>query len=106
MKTSDLLIEARKEIASPLHWTQGIAARDAEGEPCWPSSPTAVCFCSIGALERTSAEFAVAHALGPAKVLLRKVMGMGVVMFNDSHTHAEVMAAWDNAIILAKSQGD
>lgn len=35
-------------------WTQGGAARDANNEPCSPTSSEARCFCMVGALDRAS----------------------------------------------------
>ena len=46
----DLLVEARTLIASPEAWTQGAAARDADGEPVGVEHEDAVSWCSTGAL--------------------------------------------------------
>ena len=46
----DLLVEARTLIASPEAWTQGAAARDADGEPVGVEHEDAVSWCATGAL--------------------------------------------------------
>ncbi len=46
----DLLVEARTLIARPEAWTQGAAARDAEGEPIGVEHEDAVSWCATGAL--------------------------------------------------------
>ena len=48
----DLLVEARTLIALPVAWTQGAAARDAEGEPVGVEHEDAVSWCATGALNR------------------------------------------------------
>ncbi len=46
----DLLVDARTIIARPEAWTQGAAARDAEGEPVGVEHEDAVSWCATGAL--------------------------------------------------------
>ena len=46
----DLLVEARTLIARPEAWTQGAAARDADGEPVGVEHEDAVSWCATGAL--------------------------------------------------------
>ena len=46
----DLLVEARTLIATPEAWTQGAAARDADGEPIGVEHKDAVTWCATGAL--------------------------------------------------------
>lgn len=46
----DLLVEARTLIARPEAWTQGTAARDADGEPVGVEHEDAVSWCATGAL--------------------------------------------------------
>ena len=46
----DLLVEARTLIACPETWTQGAAARDADGEPVGVEHEDAVSWCATGAL--------------------------------------------------------
>ncbi len=46
----DLLAEARTLIARPEAWTQGAAARDADGEPVGLEHEDAVSWCATGAI--------------------------------------------------------
>ena len=46
----DLLVEARTLIATPEAWTQGAAARDADGEPVGVEHEDAVSWCATGAI--------------------------------------------------------
>lgn len=95
------LIDGRALIATPESWTQGVAARDVNGVPIDPLSEGAVCFCTSGALQ------AVTPYTIPAAQFLWKaldaIMGQpwGPIGYNDTHTHAEVLAVWDKAIELA-----
>ena len=67
----DLLAEARTLIASPEAWTQGAAARDAEGEPVGVEHEDAVSWCATGAINcamyrhADSLESPAAAAAGP-----------------------------------------
>lgn len=63
-----------------------------------------MCWCSYGSLLVTfkgCRSFASEIAAGK---LLRKHMDDNIINFNDSHTHEEVLAAWDEAIAEAEAQ--
>lgn len=100
MKISEVLKAGRTLISSPLSWTQGAFARDKFGKEVDPDRLTACCWDSNGAL-------AIA---GPpykrARLLLSMQMQPGIATFNDSHTHEEVLAAWDKAIDVAQAMQD
>lgn len=93
---------ARTLIATEKTWTRHAMARDGFLLVVDSLSPRARCFCSIGALNRhqldsgrpSDVEIAAFKALS-------EVMPGGVVRFNDKHSHAEVLAKWDEAIALA-----
>ncbi|MCQ8277956.1 hypothetical protein NFI95_05790 [Acetobacteraceae bacterium KSS8] len=91
----ETLIKARDLIAVPERWTQRSYARTAAGATIGPKELPAVCWCSSGAILRTEnswpRRFAAEEVLGAA-------MGDSIVFFNDTHTHAEVIAAFDRAI--------
>lgn len=111
----DLLTAARQRITDPKHWTMLVTARDAAGFRRPPTSPEAVCWCAIGAIV---AELYIKHPpvnvscfLTPKAVRVRNTVvsvltrSMGddtIGDFNDTHTHEEVLAAFDRAIILVK----
>lgn len=95
------LIDGRALIANEANWIQGTNARDAEGNRVDSISEAAVCYCSAGAL------MAVTPYTVPAAMKLwdaiKAITGeaIGPVGYNDTHTHAEVLAVWDKAIELA-----
>ena len=101
---TDVLVAARDLIAEPERWTQGSPARDAQGNRTGWGAPAAVCWCAVGAVEK-AAESATALS-GRRSVLveaamseLRHAIGRhAIFLFNDSHSHAEVLAAFDKAI--------
>lgn len=94
MKTLETLKAARKKIADPNSWTTGSYAKDVEGNELsagW--NPTAVCWCAVGALEAVTKRCVtdyICRQLLPGSDL--------VTVWNDTHSHAEVLAAFDAAI--------
>lgn len=101
--TKQVLIDARELIANPMHWTQHDFAKDADGKPVamhtaiGGNAGGAVCWCSLGALIKVTA-----GELSPefvnARFQLRRFMELDIARFNDTRTHAEVLAAFDKAI--------
>jgi hypothetical protein len=86
----EVLQKARALIEKPENWTQG-EFKTTDGR-----------FCSVGALNEAcpGCNDVWERAYDP----LQSVAGGGSVSaFNDTHTHAEVLAAFDKAIELAKS---
>ena len=117
-RTRECLEEGRTVISNESHWTQGVAARRADGTPCNIAGGTdvdAVCWCSVGAVQLVvfgrNGLFSAAKLGDETCVLetmLWEVLGFianevtysnyGIVHYNDNHTHAEVLAVWDLAI--------
>lgn len=103
MKHAEFLKQVRERIEKAEAWTQHAPARNAEGAWCTTDSPEAVCWCTIGAFwlmsyrQKTESEYLYA-----AFIYLEEQMGNDVAKFNDNHTHAEVLAAIDRAIIVAE----
>lgn len=103
MTVKEVLIAARAKIADPANWAKGSFATDKNGSPVWETSKDACRFCSAGAVYLACREFEVGY---PAYVVpshsainaLNRVMGDSVGKFNDTHTHAEVLAKFDEAI--------
>ena len=97
MTPLETLKAARQLISDPAKWTQRWMARDADKHPTYVGSKSADCWCSMGA---------IAHVAGlsspesdAALTLLGDLSGKkSVVHFNDTHTHAEVLALFDAAI--------
>lgn len=113
-KVSDFLIEAKKVIEDPTRWTRGWFAKTRMGTNCSALDDRAMCFCSLGALERFDGQELPINKYDPisgepnnsrlAQDYLEEVMGCAVEDFNDEHSHQEVMQKWDEAINLAKAQ--
>lgn len=112
-KVAEFLIESKKLIEDPTHWTTGWFAKTNTGASCSSLDDRAVCFCSLGALERhDKRELPYAVYVGGvpslsklAQQALETVMGCSVEDFNDDYSHAMVMEKWDEAINFAKTKG-
>lgn len=100
MNTLDALKKARELIKDPSNWTQRASARNSAGESRSPSSSSACCWCASGALEKVCNKFFI----GPWDALSRFTKMQTVITFNDSHTHAEVLALFDKAIAAEESK--
>lgn len=105
MKTSELLKAAKAKIAYEKCWTQGASARDAIGDAVDYTHDSAVCYCSTGILTKLLPK-SPQHVWRKAWDALSKATCGFIAVYNDNHTHAEVMAKWDEAIKLAEDDGD
>lgn len=106
MKQFEILRKARELIADSTRWTKGAFARDEYGYPCSADDPYARVYCAIGAIEHFAcAEVHTKDSMECwyAELTLQEFVGdnQSVTEFNDSHTHAEVLAVFDRAIELA-----
>jgi len=113
-----ILTEARALLSDPKRWTEGDFALDEHGNGVYWHADSAVCWCALGAIGRVAGaeedpdEGArqVQRFASEAVALLHEVidwdgvssMADGVAYWNDHHDHAEVLAAFDRAIELAK----
>ena len=99
MNTLDVLKAARVRITKPEHWTQGVLARDANGDQLeLPRDVNATCWCAVGALSAQSFGSAL---YGDALDALRCTLpgsSFAIGDYNDEHTHAEVLALFDTTI--------
>lgn len=110
MKLSEFLIGAKGLIKDESSWTKDWFARDGEGLPVSSLHRGAVCFCSLGAIERFAGceiggdlDDGLHSPTEAAQEILEVVMcGLPVEGYNDTHTHEQVMAKWDEAIEIAK----
>lgn len=98
MTVKEVLIAARAKIADPANWTQGESAKDANDRFCLPKSTLARCWCSIGALAAVIEDGSASEYFWKADDALARVMGTSTHRYNDTHTHAEVLAKFDEAI--------
>ncbi len=116
MKNSEILRAAKAKVVDPNHWTQGVYGKNEIGDSV-TTPDEAVCFCMIGALRAVagSRNFNQSHPLEPFldQVVEKYQLANGVdydnvddevTVFNDHHTHEEVLAAYDFAIALAEKQ--
>ena len=109
----DLLVEARTLIARPEDWTQGAAARDAEGEPVGVEHEDAVSWCATGAINCAMYRHAdsldvpppLQHARNQAgTILTRTVRALTLghyteaTTYNDQTNHGCIVHAFDIAI--------
>lgn len=96
MKASTHLKRARRLIADPAHWTQGAMARKGN-MGLWDTADwsEADSFCSVGALRMVKS---VPDSSPPFAFLRRAMDNCDIAWFNDTSTHAKVLAAFDTAI--------
>lgn len=109
MNVVRVLEDARKLIETPDKWTQGEYARDGMGREISLYESGITCLCALGALRLATKRiwdwnFKGDAVLVDAKTALRNVMIEPIPRFNDSHTHAEVLAAFDKAIATERAK--
>jgi hypothetical protein len=104
MKTAlEVLTDARALISDPKHWAQGWFARDMLGGAVDARSPSAECFCALGALGRAMGRHFMDVTGHPAVEILRSVLPIqDISRFNDTHSHGEILDAFDRAIDAAR----
>jgi hypothetical protein len=95
MTTLEVLKAARELISDEKRWTQREFSRDADGNPLGSDEVSAgVCFCAVGALLRCEGRiFSESY-----EALSESMEAVTVSYYNDTHTHAEVLAKFDEAI--------
>lgn len=100
MKSSkELLVEAKTLITNPDKWTTELWAKDEDGMGIDTCSAKATCWCAWGALLKvTGHENKEKGGYNDAWKALQAGMNGNVPVFNDYHTHEEVLAAFDKAI--------
>jgi hypothetical protein len=99
MNTVEILKAARAKIEKEENWCQGAYARDADDNDVDDKSPRACRWCAWGALNVI--ENVMFSDVG-YNALVEYCSGQGVGGFNDTHTHAEVLALFDKAIAAEK----
>ena len=96
----ELPIAARKKIEKPENWTQNYSAKDVDGSAVYVCSPEAVCWCTLGAIRAVSDDRG--DLVEAACNKLYDVLDDSfITIFNDTHTHEEVLALFDRAIANA-----
>jgi hypothetical protein len=89
---------ARQLITDPAKWTQNAFARDKNGKMISPTNNGAVCFCALGAIRFVTKEPKITVADIFLNAVSNSKNGEDLDTFNDTHTHAEVLALFDAAI--------
>lgn len=105
MKTKEALVEARKLISNPANWTKNAFARNKHGDLAKVTSPTATCFCFVGAVTRVDPKNISRHMrflrakIAPNIPPKRYVaLAQAVYNFNDNASHSELLAKIDELI--------
>lgn len=117
MLASKVLEKARNLIYHQSRWTKNTMARDANGGDVDDTSPRATCWCSLGAVNRAAYELTDSYSwmardieASAAKEALRYTLHAlhgddRIAVFNDTHTHAEVLNLFDETINRLKGLG-
>lgn len=93
----DDLQRMRTLLADPQCWTQGACGRDAKGHQLTVPHPEVTCWCLMGAAIQTIGHDItdeIDDHLNDSPLL----EGISYIRFNDTHTHAEVLALLDERI--------
>lgn len=100
MNTVEILIKAKELIQDPANWMQGDYTEERDGHTC---------YCALGAIGKViGADWWSAVFNTQASKILQAVVSADIkegetfAPYNDSHTHSEVMEAFDKAIERAK----
>ena len=100
MTPREVLVKARALISDPERWCQYHYAVDSAGVMLGDyTSPDAERWCSYAAIMLNGQPHW--QSSGDAIDRLHNVVGCSISHFNDTHTHAEVLAAFDKAIAEA-----
>ncbi len=108
MTPVELLRELRSLLSDESRWAQRNFAYRANGVPTGGTYPEAVCWCVSGAMQKvlgngTRFTTEAGYSLQAQVVsLLGEESMKGVVKFNDTHTHGEVMDWFDRALAKAE----
>jgi hypothetical protein len=106
MKTTrEVLVAARALIARPEAWTQGALARTVENGVASSVGDFATCWCAEGAVVKVGGD-EIWHEVEGGRCLYEQTLdalrvaagGIAIHRFNDTHSHADVLAAFDRAI--------
>ena len=96
MTVKEALIAARALIAKKSRWIQGSMARKKDGTSVTSDDSQAYKFCAVGALSNVVSKKTRIYDISSQK--LARFMKPFITGFNDTHTHKEVLAAFDKAI--------
>lgn len=92
----EILKAVRDKLADPKRWSQGMAAKNAKGEPVHSGDVNAVAWCLWGALNVDSGFADSAWHL--IEVAAQDLYGKGPIDVNEDLGHEAVMKVLDRAI--------
>jgi hypothetical protein len=102
-----VLKRARDLIADESHWTTRFEARDKHGSAIGANRDQAICFCAVGALVRARSMTDTRTVVFMADLIdaMHKAIPTNdsIPVYNDTHTHAEVLAVFDEAIRIREA---
>ena len=109
MKTSEILRAAKAVIEDQEHWIQGTYGRRSRSskDHLLGNDPEATCWCSMGAIQKVTnseSDYRMELFLNDVVRKVTKDPFMGIIRYNDHHTHAEVMKMFDRAIEMAEEE--
>jgi hypothetical protein len=91
LQANDIILKVIALIENPKAWTQGVPARDVEGTSVPPNNQQACKWCMLGALTKVTATYdSWQEAMGKIRDAMQG--DVCIATFNDTHTHAEVLA--------------
>jgi len=93
-------MKVKELLADPARWTQGEFARNADGCKTSSDDDHAVCWCLSGAIKKCYPDLKEREKAANKliDVLPENYDGaIGIYIFNDSSTHAEVMKLLEEA---------
>jgi hypothetical protein len=93
-QVKDTILAAAALIENPEAWTQGASARDKEGASVDANSQQACSWCTLGAIDKVSYDYNSWQAATRKvrDVLQKEHSSTPIAEFNDTHTHAKVLA--------------
>jgi hypothetical protein len=96
MKDLEIIKGARELISDPERWSQGWYAHDKKGDWADFASDSACRWCAMGAIRKQTNSTDERDC----RYLYELLVGDdgSLSLFNDTHTHAEVVALFDAAI--------
>lgn len=100
-----ILKGTRELLSDESRWTQRSYARRADGVGTGVFNSKASCWCLVGAADKVALDLYHVDRLDDVLDSLRAEIGVGesLTRFNDSHSHAEVLALLDRAIARAEA---
>ena len=107
MNAHNVLIAARSLIDHPNKWIKGNYAKDKNGVIVAVADRYAVCFCSKGAIIKTSSWDDIVQVeddLNEATRLVTDGVFTSIILFNDhpQTTHDQILKVFDKAIEISR----